>query len=107
MKTQIRISRIIIEIPRLNEEIWIHVVCQEVKWDDEKQKVLSVVPRTHNVHTTAKAMAKSTVPLVDPFAGGETISGYGVHLALKGLAIGLMQDKFGGTVNDEYELWLT
>jgi len=107
MKSQIRMSKISIEIPNLGDEIWIHVTTQEVQWDDAKEKVLNVVPRTDYIHKKASATAMNITEVFDPVLQKELIqSGYGLHLSIEKMGMAWVQEYLGGTFDEAGKLWL-
>jgi len=107
MKTQVRISKISIELPNLGDEIWIHVTTQEVQWNDEKTKVLNVVPRHDYIHKTAAETAMDLTTVIDPVLQKElTQSGYGLHLSIEQMGMKWVQEDVGGTFDEAGKLWL-
>lgn len=106
MLTQIRIDKITIEVPSIGDEIWVHMELQEVQWNDEKTKVLNVVPRSNYVHKKATDIALLMVDLADPVTGlTGKISGAGIHSSLELLAMSCAQEKVGGVFDEEGILW--
>ena len=107
MKSQIRISKISIEMPKLGDEIWIHVTTQEVQWNDEKTEILNVVPRSDYIHKTASGTSMHTTTVIDPILKKEiTQSGYGLHLSIEKMGMKWVQEALGGSFDEAGKLWL-
>ena len=108
MKTQLRIPKISIEVPRMGDEIWVHLTVQKVEWDDEKINVLNIIPRSNFVHDTASNTAGQVTTIYDPILKKEiTFSGYGLHLGLEKMCMALVNEKCGGEFDEAGKLWLS
>lgn len=106
MRTQIRIDKITFEVPRIGDEIWVHMELQRVEWHDDRDEIANVIPRAEYVHKTAADMATKIITYTDPVLQHEdNISGYGIHLALEKLAMQCIQENVGGTFDEEGKLW--
>ena len=108
MKTQIRISKISIEIPKLGDEIWIHLTTQEVQWNDEKTEILNVIPRHDYIHKTARATAMDLTTVFDPVLQKEiTLSGYGLHKSIEQMGMKwVLEDVENGVMDEEGKIWV-
>lgn len=107
MKKQLRISKISIEIPRMGDEIWVHVTIQEVQWNDELTKIMNVVPRSEYIHRTATDTAMNIIPYFDPVLNHQdNISGYGLHMAVEKMGMTWVQEVMGGEFDEAGKLWL-
>ena len=107
MKTQLRMSKISIEIPNLGDEIWVHVTVQEVQWNDDQTKVLNVLPRSEYIHRKASVTATELIEVFDPILKQDiAMSGYGLHLAIEQMGMDWVQEDMGGTFDEEGKLWL-
>ena len=108
MITKLRASKITIEMPREDGEVWIHVTVQKVIKDDDG-KVLNIIPRFENVSTPLRNIAYNTYTFQDLILGKSVdISGYGVASALTVSILRLLQEKYGGEVDYKGDLiiWL-
>jgi hypothetical protein len=106
--TQIRIDKITIEVPSIGDEIWVHLEVQQVQWNDDKTKVLNVVPRAEYSHRTAASQAMVMHPIMDIVQQKEIIiSGYAVHKGLEQMAMDIVQQDHGGAYDEDGTLWLS
>jgi len=107
MPTQLRIPKISIEVPRVGDDIWVHITVQKVEWDNGKANIINVTPRSDFIHDTAANTAQKRSTIFDPILQKEvTFSGYGLHLGIEKMCMELVQDHSGGEFDEDGLLWL-
>lgn len=105
MKTRIKVQQIIIDLPKDEQEIWIHIATAKLTYDDEGN-IISTVPRNGYISRPFKKVAMEMFDLIDPVLDlNHKISGVGLNLAVSNAALKWVAEDMGGTLT-EGKLWL-
>ena len=106
MKTKLRASKISIEKPREDSEVWVHVTIQQV-FKDENGNTVNIIPRYDYISKPLKDFMPENYNYYDPITGElRTISGVQVMFIISSVVLEWMQEKYGGTVDEEGNLWV-
>ncbi len=106
MITKLRASKITLEMPKEDGEVWVHVTIQKVIRNDSGN-IINIIPRFESVSTPLRDIAFNSYTFQDLILQKEVdISGYGVASALTVAILKLLQDKYGGEVDYKGDLIL-
>jgi len=106
MITKLRISKISIETPKEGSETWIHMTVQKV-FKDEDGNTVNVIPRFDYISIPYNKIGTDMYSGYDPLTNTKIEeSGYGIASLITSVAIKLMMEKYGGTVNEKGDLVL-
>ncbi len=98
MSIKLRTQQIVIDIPRENEDAWIHIMIQEVI-KNKNGKVLNIIPRHEFLHRSGGEVITEIYKYHDPILGEDRdISGYGLQLAIQAAVLKWMHDEEGGAI---------
>lgn len=101
MKTKLRASKISIESPKPNSEVWIHLEIEQVIYDDTG-KIINIIPRyDYMSEPIADFLNKSYTE------GEQTITGLEVIGLVTKVILSWMSAKYHIIPDNEGNLWLS
>jgi len=106
MITKLRVSKITIETPKEGSEAWAHLTIQKV-FKKEDGTIINVIPRFDYISIPYSKIGESSYSGYDPITNTKVEqNGYTIAFLIKSVAIKLVMDKYGGTLNEKGELIL-
>lgn len=106
MKTKLRASKISIESPREDSEVWVHVTVQQMIYDDES-KISNIIPNYDYISKPLSKFMPDNYTYIDPLDGSiNNIYGSQVMYIITAVILEWMTNKYGGTLDEGGNLWL-
>ena len=105
---KLRTQKISISIPRINSEPWVYLIVQRVELD-ENGKEINVVDRWGTVNKQLSAVATDVFTYFEPIPvpnPANMISAFAIADAIKVVAVHWIQEKYGGTINQDGDVVL-
>jgi len=104
MITKLRVSKLTLEMPKEDSEVWLHITVQKVIKDD-LGVTTNIIPRFDYISKPLSEVYMDVYKYQDIMLGGVfSISGVGIAQALTSAVLDFMQDKYGGVVTSNGDL---
>ena len=105
MKSKLRASSIIIESPKENAEIWVHITVQQVVYDGDK--IVNLIPQYDYISKPLREFMPDEYTYIDNKGNIVSISGLNVMYIITSVVLKWMEEKYNLTQDDEGNLWLS
>ena len=104
MPSLLRSQQIIIDLPRMSSEPWIHITVQRVEMDDNRN-IINTIDRWGEIHRQLFSINSEIYDFQDPLAPGDgQISALGLAGAITAAAVAWIVQEYGGDVNEQGDI---
>ena len=105
MKTKVRASKITIEKPTETSEVWVHVVVQQVLYDDNGN-IVNRIPDYDYFSKPLRELLQEYYQYRDPNGNVQTIDGLAIMTIIFQVVITWLVKRYNGTIDEEGNVWL-
>jgi hypothetical protein len=107
MITKLRASKISIEMPKEDSEVWVHITVQKVYKNKDTGEIINVIPRWEYISFPLKEIGLTPYEYLDMVTNSNhTSTGYGIAAALSVIVTKKMLELYGGSITEKGDLVL-